>query len=115
VCLTRATTATAALVECLEVIGVNVYTFERGSLVVAVRRNWKNDKLVTARSGEEWKLVVSKVLAHCQVAVERTRIAVKYILPLLTKDGVVPLDPCCPSFQEAQLGLVPAVYARARF
>ena len=102
VCLTCATTATAALVERLEMVEMHVHTFKRGSLVVAARGNWRKGKLETARSGEEWKLVVSKALAHCQVDVERTCIAVKNIL--LTKDGVVPLDPCCPSFREAQLG-----------
>jgi hypothetical protein len=89
--LTRATTATAALVERLEMVEVHVYTFKRCSLVVAERRNWRKGKLVTARSGQEWKLVVSKALAHCQVDVERTCVAVSSIS--LTKDGVVPLDP----------------------
>jgi hypothetical protein len=43
VCLTRATTATAALVGRLEMVGVHAHTFKCGSLVVAARvrsGNW---------------------------------------------------------------------------
>jgi hypothetical protein len=82
-------------------VGVHVHTFKRGSLVVAARGNWRKGMLVTARSGEEWKLEVSKALrlAHCQVDVERTRVAVKNIS--LTKDSVVPLVPGCPSFRDS--------------
>jgi hypothetical protein len=50
---------------------------------------------------------VSKALAHCQVDVECTCVAIKNIS--LTKDGVVPLDPGCPSFWKAQLGFCGSV------
>ena len=48
-CLTRAATAAASLVERLEMVGVHVYTFKRCSLVVAARGNWRKGKLVIAR------------------------------------------------------------------
>ena len=102
VCLTRASSAIPALQERLGKVGIHVHTFKRGSLIVASRGNWRKGKLTTARSSEEWSVVMSKALALSQEEIARARVAVKNIT--LTKDGVVPLDPSCPSFREAQLG-----------
>jgi len=101
-CLTRSSTATTALLERLGTAGIHVYTFKRCSLIVASRGNWRKGKLATARSGEDWSVVVSKALALSRVEIERMRVAIHSITT--TKDGVVSLDPSCPSFREAQLG-----------
>jgi hypothetical protein len=65
-------------------------------------RHWEKRQVSDSTLGRGVESGGEQALAHRQAGLERTRVAVKNIS--LTKNGVVPLDPGCPSFQEAQLG-----------
>ena len=84
----------------LERVGTKVFAWGKGALVVASTGAWRKAQLRSIQSREEWTLWINAQTDE----LTRSKLTKELSELKLTRDGAVPLDASCPSFQEAQLG-----------
>jgi hypothetical protein len=84
----------------LERVGTKVFAWGKGALVVASTGAWRKAQLRSIQSREEWTLWINTQTDE----LTRSKLTKELSELKLTRDGAVPLDASCPSFQEAKLG-----------
>ena len=99
--LTREKTLTAEAKTLLGRIGVAVYTWRKGALVVAGSGIWGKARMRSVQSREAWTIWADA--ASMRAGEAQLRSALQGIS--LSRDGTIPLDPSCPSLREARLGV----------
>jgi hypothetical protein len=91
--------------ERLMSLGLVLTVLRRGTRAAAARGCWRLAKLETGRTAQDWTLWSSS----SEASQERQKQRLGSIR--LTNDGVIPLDPACPSAREVLRGPMASAYA----
>ena len=83
-----------------------LHTFPKGSVVAARSSNWSNGGLQAIQSNEDWEVWVPKNYDEAET------LRARLIATVLSRDGVLPFDPECPSMKETLLGVTGNIYAQ---
>lgn len=86
-----------------------VHVFATGSIVAAKKANWSRGAFDAVQSSEAWTVWAPKGLGAEACAQMRGRLEAMR----LSRDGVVPCDPACPSMGETRLGASGHLYDRS--